>query len=70
MANFQTQTLAKKSVRFSVSRIKKFGGQDKKSAVGRSMMVGFLRNFERRFGRGCGGVAQYVNDFNAIGDGA
>lgn len=70
MANSSNQSLAKKSVRFSVCRIKKFGGQDKRSAVGRSMMVGFLRVFERRFGKGCGGVAKYVNDFNAIGDGA
>ena len=49
MANFTNQTLAKKSVGFSVCRIQNFGGQDKRSAVGCSMMVGFLRFIERRF---------------------
>ena len=70
MANFPNQTLAKESVSFSVCRIKKFGGQDKRSAVGRSGMVGVLRVLERRFRKGCGGSLEYANKFNAIGDGA
>ena len=49
MANFINKTLAKKSVGFSVCRIRNFGGQDKRSAVGCSVWLGFLRFIERRF---------------------
>ena len=47
--HFLKEALAKKSVGFSVCRIRKFGGQDKRSAAGCSVMVGFLQFFERRF---------------------
>ena len=51
----QQETLARKSVGFSIRLIRFLRGQDKRSAVGPPVMVGFARLDEPRFSRGCGG---------------
>ena len=66
----QQETLARKSVGFSIRLIRFLRGQDKRSAVGRSGMVGILRVLERRFRKGCGGSLEYAYNFNTIEDGA
>ena len=64
IANFAQETLANRSVCFSVCRIRFLRGQDKRSAIGRSVMVGFAGLDERRFARGCGAYVTLSNDFN------
>jgi CHASE1-domain containing sensor protein len=58
------ETLAQKIAGFSAAIIKFLRGQDKRSAAGRSVMVGFLRVFERRFERGRGAFVKLSRIFN------
>lgn len=59
------ETLASNGVVFSARLIQKFRGQDKRSAAGYSVWLGFLRFFAPRFLEGCGAWRKLSNFFNA-----
>jgi len=63
--SFKQRPLAQKIAGFSAAIIKFLRGQDKRSAAGRSVMVGFLRIFERHFERRRGAFVKLRRIFNA-----